>query len=80
MTYVSNICGEQDIVLQRNRKQFYGETRIQYYKRARKLYYGETRIQYYKEPGNSITEKQETVSWGCSIEPENMKNKEEDVK
>ena len=69
MTYVSNICGEQDIVLQRNRKQFYGET---------KLYYGETRIQYYKEPGNSITEKpgnsitekQETVSWGCSIEPE----------
>ena len=78
MTYVSNICGEQDIVLQRNRKQFYGETRIQYYKRARKLYYGETRIQYYKEPGNSITEKpgnsitekQETVSWGCTIEPE----------
>ena len=70
MTYVSNICGEQDIVLQRNRKQFYGETRIQYYKRARKLYYGETRIQYYKEPGNSITEKQETVSWGCPIEPE----------
>ena len=54
MTYVSNICGEQDIVLQRNRKQFYGETRIQYY----------------KEPGNSITEKQETVSWGCPIEPE----------
>ena len=54
MTYVSNICGEQDIVLQRNRKQFYGETRIQYY----------------KEPGNSITEKQETVSWGCTIEPE----------
>ena len=64
MTYVSNICGEQDIVLQRNRKHFYGEIRIQYY----------------KEPGNSITEKQETVSWGCSIEPENMKNKEEDVK
>ena len=46
MTYVSNICGEQDIVLQRNRKQFYGETRIQYYKRARKQYYGEA--------GNSI--------------------------
>ena len=23
-----------------------------------------------KEPGNSITEKQETVSWGCTIEPE----------
>ena len=38
------------------------------------------RIQYYKEPGNSITEKQETVSWGCPIEPENTKNKEEDVK
>ena len=62
MTYVSNICGEQDIVLQRNRKQFYGETRIQYYK--------EPGNSITEKPGNSITEKQETVSWGCTIEPE----------
>ena len=65
MTYVSNICGEQDIVLQRKQ-----ETVL-----------WRNRIQYYKEPGNSITEKQETVSWGCPIEPEkHEKNKEEDVK
>ena len=46
MTYVSNTCGEQYIVLRRNRKQYYGET------------------------GYSIMEKQDTVLWGCPLEPE----------
>ena len=70
MTYVSNICGEQEIVLQRTRKQFYGEKRIQYYKETGNSITEKTGYSITKKQETVLWRKQETVSWGYPLEPE----------